>query len=330
MGGDWYDVIELPNGRLGVSVGDVVGRGLHAAAAMGQLRSALRSVALDCRGPAATLEGLDRFAASSPGTELATVVYGELDPASGEFCYACAGHPPPVIHIDGRTEVLDAGRSPLLAAGFLGPRNESLRVLAPGTTIVMYTDGLVERRGEPFDDGIQRLRDALEAAGDVDLDVLSDILARKLLEGTDARRRGVPLPAGGRAGLRVLLRPAGGPGGPGDLRRGLRDQLTAQAVDPAEVESVVLAVNEAAANAIEHGYRDGATAGVEVRARLEDESLVVVVRDRGTWRDGPIDPTRGRGLEMMRMLMDAVDVQAGMTGTTVTLRRHVRHVAATS
>ena len=79
VGGDWFDVAEMPNGCLAVSIGDVVGRGLYAAAAMGQLRSALRGIAMEGRGPAATLESLDRFAMGTPGAELATVVYGELD-----------------------------------------------------------------------------------------------------------------------------------------------------------------------------------------------------------------------------------------------------------
>ena len=124
MGGDWFDVAEMPNGCLAVSIGDVVGRGLYAAAAMGQLRSALRGIAMEGRGPAATLESLDRFAMGTPGAELATVVYGELDQITGEFCYACAGHPPPLARIGDEVMILDDGRSPLLAAGFSGSWGE--------------------------------------------------------------------------------------------------------------------------------------------------------------------------------------------------------------
>src|SRR4029077_13177841 len=105
--------------------------GLRAAAAMGQLRSALRGIALEMRGPAATLEALNRFATRTPRTELATVAYGEYDPMTGRFVYACAGHPPPVACIDGRATVLQDGRSPLLAAGFDGPREEATYFLPP-------------------------------------------------------------------------------------------------------------------------------------------------------------------------------------------------------
>src|SRR4029079_10874735 len=112
VGGDWYDVIELPNGTLGVSIGDVVGRGLRAAAAMGQLHSAIRGLALEQRGPGATLEALNRFAAVASGTELATVAYGEFDPISGTFTYACAGHPPPVALVGGPVGLRHRGRQP--------------------------------------------------------------------------------------------------------------------------------------------------------------------------------------------------------------------------
>lgn len=325
VGGDWYDVIELPNGRLGVSIGDVVGRGLHAAAAMGQLRSALRAIALDCGGPAATLEGLDRFATASPGTELATVVYGELDPASGEFCYACAGHPPPVARIDGVTEVLDAGRSPLLAAGFLGPRTESVRTLPPGSTVVLYTDGLVERRGETFDRGIDRLVDAMGAADGGDLDDLCDALSLRLLEGPQRDDVAFLCLRVGEPGSVFSTTFPAEPSALRDLRLGLRDWLEARSVDPVDIESSVLAVNEAAANSIEHGYRDGGAGPVDIQARLDDGALVVAVRDRGRWRDDPPEPSRGRGIAMMQMLMDAVEVQHGTLGTSVRLRRRVQH-----
>ena len=199
VGGDWYDVVEMPNGCLAVSIGDVVGRGLHAAAAMGQLRSALRGIAIDGRGPAATLESLDRFARGTPGTELATVVYGELDPITGRFCYACAGHPPPLVRIGDEVTVLDEGRSPLLAAGFAGRRSEATIDLPAGATVLLYTDGLVERRGESV-----RRGDRAAARGARERGRRGPRRVERRRDATAARRqraggrRGVPLPAGGR------------------------------------------------------------------------------------------------------------------------------------
>jgi serine/threonine-protein kinase RsbW len=321
VGGDWFDVIELPNGRLGVSVGDVVGRGLRAAAAMGQLRSAMRGIALDGRGPSLTLEGLDRFARSTPGTELATVIYGELDPSSGAFHYASAGHPPPVAFVDGRIEVLEDGRSPLLAAGYTGPRAAGVRVLSPGSTVILYTDGLVERRGEPFDRGIERLMRSVEGAAEEDLDVLSETIARDLVgeavQGDDVAFLCLRV---GQPGTVFTASLESDPARLAELRQALRGWLASLALETVDAEGVVLAVNEAAANAIEHGYRDGGGI-VEVHARWSGGRLMVEIRDQGRWRTGPHDRSRGRGISMMRMLMDSVEVDHRNGGTAVRLRR---------
>ncbi|HYJ61720.1 MAG TPA: GAF domain-containing protein [Actinomycetota bacterium] len=322
VGGDWFDVAEMPNGCLAVSIGDVVGRGLHAAAAMGQLRSALRGIAMEGRGPAATLESLDRFAMGTPGAELATVVYGELDQITGEFCYACAGHPPPLARIGDAVMILDEGRSPLLAAGFSGRRREARVDLPPGATVLLYTDGLVERRGETFDDGIARLRRVLETDGDADLDALSEAVTRRLLGDADRAddvaflclRAGSPSSV-----FSVTL--AADPTVLASMRMEMASWLAVQGIPEVDATAVVLAVNEAVANSIEHGYGSNGTGAIEVRGRVGRDALVILVRDHGTWRDRTPDPLRGHGLSMMRRLMDATEVQHDRTGTSVTLRR---------
>jgi serine/threonine-protein kinase RsbW len=322
VGGDWYDAIELPNGILGVSIGDVVGRGLRAAAAMGQLRSALRGLALEGRGPGATLEALNRFASATPGTELATVAYGEFDPISGTFTYACAGHPPPIAWIGGRAGLLDEGRSPLLAAGYDGKRAEAVCDLPPGSTLVLYTDGLVERRDEPFHRGIDRLRGALRDAAASDLPVVAQTLIETLLDEQDRSddaallclRPGIP--------TSVSVTFDGSAEELRQLRHRLRDWLTVRGYEPTDAEAMILAVNEAAANAIEHGYRDGAGI-VEVSGSAGDGVVEITVTDHGSWRDADGDPARGRGIALMRTLMDEVDVRPGLAGTTVVLRHRL-------
>ncbi len=322
VGGDWYDAIELPNGRLGVSIGDVVGRGLRAAAAMGQLRSALRGIALEMRGPAATLEALNRFAARTPGTELATVAYGEYDPMTGIFVYACAGHPPPVACIAGRPVMLQGGRSPLLAAGYEGPREEASLVLPPDSTLVLYTDGLVERRDEPFHLGIDRLRETVEAANEFEPAALVETLVDALLGDRDRTddtallvlRTGDPIPFAVRlADTPEELRP---------MRHRLRAWLDLRGCAPDDTDAVVLAVNEAAANAIEHGYLDG-DGPVVITGDVIDGRLRICVEDNGEWRDTDPDPARGRGLALMRTLMDDVDIEPLHPGTRIVLRRTV-------
>jgi serine/threonine-protein kinase RsbW len=320
VGGDWYDAIELPNGKLGVSIGDVVGRGLRAAAAMGQLRSALRGLALEQRGPGATLEALNRFAAASPGTELATVAYGEFDPISGAFTYACAGHPPPVAWAHGRVHVLEDGRSPLLAAGYDGHRGEATFDLPPGSTLVLYTDGLVERRDEAFHLGIDRLRETLRSVGEQELATVAETIRETLLADQDRNddaalvclRTGVPTT------LSMTF-----PSVPEELRllrHRLRDWLTVRRYRSSEAEAIVLAVNEAAANAIEHGYQEG-SGTIEVTGEASDGHLEITVTDHGAWREGGPDLARGRGLSLMRTLMDGVDVRPSPAGTTVVLRQ---------
>ena len=167
VGGDWYDAFLLESGRLGIVVGDVVGRGLSAATAMGQLRSAVRALAAAGFGPEAILRHLDTFVEQVEAAQYATLAYAEVDPATGEVAFASAGHLPPVL-IGGAPTVFLGGRSTPL--GVTAPslsRTQATFSLAPGAGFVLYTDGLVERRGEPLDDGIARLQDVIRAHRDV-------------------------------------------------------------------------------------------------------------------------------------------------------------------
>ncbi len=163
VGGDWYDVVELGPGRRALVVGDCVGHGLDAAARMGQLRAAGRALLLEDRSPAAVLEGLDRFARTLPGAESTTVFCGVVDEVEHTLTYAVAGHLPPVLaRVDGRTELLSGGRGTVL--GFAGrPREEAVERLDDDDLLVVYTDGLIERRAESLRYGLDRLLAAVAA-----------------------------------------------------------------------------------------------------------------------------------------------------------------------
>jgi serine phosphatase RsbU (regulator of sigma subunit) len=170
VGGDWYDVVDLPGGRYGVVVGDVVGRGLPAAAVMGQLRSAGRALLLESNSPAHVLSALDRFAALVPGAACSTVFCAVVDPATGTLRYSSAGHVPAIVvdadadadaDADGRSRFLTAAGSLPLAVVDDLVRPEAEVVLTPGSTLLLYTDGLVERRGEDLDEGMARALTAL-------------------------------------------------------------------------------------------------------------------------------------------------------------------------
>ena len=158
VGGDWYDAVELPDGRLGLTIGDVVGHGVDSAAGMGQIRSALRAYALDGHGPVGVLRRLNRFVYVLGEGVMTTLVYLVFDPAVSSVTFARAGHVPPLlVRAVGRVGFLEGGEA--LPLGVLpdAPYTHAEAKLEPGSTVVLYTDGLVERRGAPLDDGLANL-----------------------------------------------------------------------------------------------------------------------------------------------------------------------------
>ena len=160
VGGDWHDAFWLEEGRTaGLVVGDVVGRGLDAAAVMGQLRSAIRALAATGLPPGPLLDALDGFVSRHRVGRMTTVAYAQLDVDSGELLYACAGHPPPLLSgPDEKPSFLWEGRSvPLDSVAIDGPRRQGTAQLARGGTLLLYTDGLVERREQSLDIGLEHL-----------------------------------------------------------------------------------------------------------------------------------------------------------------------------
>jgi sigma-B regulation protein RsbU (phosphoserine phosphatase) len=163
VGGDWYDVFVLPDGRLGVVVGDVAGSGLGAAVIMGRMRSALRAYALETADPATTLRMLDRKIQYFEPDAMATLLYGLYTPATGEFTISSAGHLPPVLAVPGAP----AGLLPLRPDPPIGTaddpqRRSTMAFIPPGALLCCFTDGLVERRDQVIDRGIDKLAATLD------------------------------------------------------------------------------------------------------------------------------------------------------------------------
>ncbi|MFE7953034.1 PP2C family protein-serine/threonine phosphatase [Streptomyces sp. NPDC057426] len=180
--GDWYDTVDLPEGRFTVAVGDVVGHGLEAATVMGMLRSALSAAGRSVSGPAQALEVLGMYARSIDGALAATAVMAFVDTRSQLVVYSSAGHPPPVLlHADGTCELLDQATDPPLGARpehVLRPQSRT--AYRPGDTLVLYTDGLIERRDEDIDSGLARLTTALGDLVGHDPERLADELLARL------------------------------------------------------------------------------------------------------------------------------------------------------
>jgi serine phosphatase RsbU (regulator of sigma subunit)/anti-sigma regulatory factor (Ser/Thr protein kinase) len=323
IGGDWYDAVSLPNGSVCVAVGDVCGRGLAAAAAMGQLRSAWRALAtLEHMSPAAILDALDRYVDGISGGAFSTLASVRIEPATGRFDFACAGHPPPLVITPGNgASYLPGGRSMPLGVPWQGEREDQRAELPAGATLMLYTDGLIERRGEPIDRGIQRLRDTAAARSEMSgLDDLGQALARLIPAVHDddvamlfLRVETTP--------VQFLRRFSSDPQELAGLRHEMRRWLIARNVEPRWCDDLVLVCGEAASNAIEHGYLDS-RGEVEVSMQIDADGVVIAhVRDHGCWRPPGSDPFRGRGLDLMRTLMDSVEVRTGEGGTTVSMSR---------
>ncbi|MFF2730309.1 PP2C family protein-serine/threonine phosphatase [Streptomyces sp. NPDC058008] len=180
--GDWYDTVDLADGQFTVAVGDVVGHGLEAATVMGMLRSALSAASRAVTGPAQALEVLGMYARSVEGALATTAVTVLIDVRSKLLVYSSAGHLPPVLlHGDGTCELLENATDPPLGARPEHvPRPQASAAYRPGDTLILYTDGLIERRDEDIDTGLGLLEEALSGMTDLAPDLLADALLARL------------------------------------------------------------------------------------------------------------------------------------------------------
>jgi PAS domain S-box-containing protein len=336
VGGDWYDVIPLPGQRTGVVAGDCVGRGLPAAAVMGQLRSASQAVLLRAPGPAEALADLDTFASRIPGAECTTVFCAILDPAAGTVTYSCAGHPPPIlVTAGGDYHLLEAARSlplAMLPAGWR--RSQATATLPPGATLMLYTDGLVERRNQSLDKGIDAAAVTMaEYAQDHPDDVADHVMSAMTpavgYEDDVAvliyRHPPAPL---------IIQVSADDPSCLALLRARLRQWLSAAAIGSREATDLMIAAGEASANAYEHAPvgRSAGAAPVQITltARAAPTTVQLTVADTGSWlpptadREQPAPGTRGHGVMFMHALMNDVTIDPSAHGTTVTLTKDLK------
>ena len=320
VGGDWYDVIELPRGRVGVAIGDVVGYGIKAAALMGRLRTALHAYAIEGHGPGRTLELVDRFVQSLGESAMATASYAVFDTYTSEIQYATAGHLPPILISGSEARMLEVTPAPPLGAFPYGRCPEHELALASGEMLLLYTDGLVERRGIPLSAGIDALAMAVRGATspeDACARAVADLVPLVGLNDDVAivsvQNAVVP------EELHLTVRAE--PKNLAQVRRALRRWLHERVADEAAIAEMTIAVSEACANAIEHAYGPS-PATFEVHGFAHEGEITITVRDDGQWRP-PRGQNRGRGLSIIVAAMDDVQIERTTEGTEIVMRRHV-------
>ncbi len=320
VGGDWYDAVPLDD-RLVIVIGDVEGRGVRAAASMAQLRNSLRTYAFEGLRPAEALNRLNGLVGDIGGSQFATVLYGEFWPDTSELRFANAGHPPPLLlRPDGTTSYVNTGLAIPIGVLSSARFEEASLMLDPGSALVLYTDGLIERRGTHLDEGLAWLAGVAED-GPADVEQLLDHLFDRL--GDNDRSDDIAVLA-----LRHLATPStvlrlrlrAEPTAVPELRDRLRRFLARLGLSADDIEEIVLASCEAATNAIRHPVSPRRPT-FELLAVAEVGYVAVTVLDSGGWRDGHRQDG-GRGLDLMRALME-VQIRSGLRGTEVIMRRRL-------
>jgi serine phosphatase RsbU (regulator of sigma subunit)/anti-sigma regulatory factor (Ser/Thr protein kinase) len=323
VGGDWYDVIELNNSCVGFVIGDVAGHGMAAATFMGQLRSAIRAYALDTDGPAEVITKLAEFS-DRMHSRMATVIYATLNLNTWEVRIARAGHPYPVlIRAEGEAELVSNGGGPPIGTVGGHVYDEQSLTLSAGETLVLYTDGLIERRGQRLSDGEAALLEVAATAPD-EPELKCQAITTRLTEDA-AIADDIAILAVQTVGLHGLLEVevSAAPAQLSASRHLIRRWVEANNGTDDDCAAFAIAVTEACANAIEHAYglRDET---IELRASLEDGVASVTIRDHGSWKESRGGNRGGRGIPIMREFMDEVSVESTDEGTTVRLSRRLR------
>jgi PAS domain S-box-containing protein len=330
VGGDWFDVITMPGGRVGLVMGDVAGKGLSAASMVGSMRSALRAYALEGHEPAVVVERLNRLVwAELEDSQMATLIYVVFEPLEGRVRWVNAGHLPPLLTSSngGAPEFLQGARSVPLGVMPFPSFEEGEADLDQGSMLLLYTDGLVERPGSVIDTGLDLLRHAVAEGPDGTDELLDHLLERLSPEGGAADDVALLAfcnkPVNDHFEVELAAQPESLASVRGLMRRWLRH---AGSTDE-EIAEVTTAAGEACTNAIEHAGAGGSST-FQMEGELVDGGIEVTVRDFGAWRSGRADD-HGRGLELMEALMDEVQVTPSPEGTVVRMQRRLTGAVTT-
>ena len=325
VGGDWYDTFALPSGELIFVIGDVAGHGLAAASLMGKMRNALRALALIGGSATEIVARVDEFHRHFGQDELVTLLVGVLARDLGSFRFVSAGHAPPlVVDREGRAAFASQEHlNPPLGLAQAPSFTEEVVPLRLGTSILLYTDGLIERRDESLDVGLERLRTTAERVvkDREPSNNITDLLQHLLGEGRpidDVALLLIQRDATPRDHLAFAVEARAH--SLASIRRSFSRWLQDLDVSRGVAMEVVTAVSEASANAVEHAY--GPSGGlILISAKVEADVVDVRIQDSGTWRTSSRGGGLGKGLHVMRSLMDEVDIESSEQGNVVTMRR---------
>jgi serine phosphatase RsbU (regulator of sigma subunit)/anti-sigma regulatory factor (Ser/Thr protein kinase) len=319
VGGDWYDAFTLPDGRIALSIGDVAGHGLRAAIVMGEVRQAFRAAALNPTSPSVVLERANTIVNMRQNPIMVTAIFGIIDPVTATITYAAAGHPSPILALPCMmVERLPTGGIPLGIADSIDATDWSFTI-PPGAYLAFYTDGLIEHSKDVVE-GEEQLVEAMRAeivdrSATPALSLMrrvfgqiknSDDAAALFVATSDTPRHNFAFDFSA-IPLAVPI-----------VRRTLSRYATRLGLDDDRTYALITAVGEAMANAVEHAYpeRPGI---VRLRVANGDGALHVTVEDDGRWKQAQKRDERGRGLPLMRALMDGVEIRTNQSHTTISL-----------
>jgi anti-sigma regulatory factor (Ser/Thr protein kinase) len=286
---------------------------------MGQLRSSARALLINGAQPALLLEQLDSAASLIPNAYCTTVFLAVLDTETGVLEYSNAGHMPAVLAgpKPGQTVMLTDAASVPLAVRREQPRPQASQVLPPGSTLMLYTDGLVERKRESIDDGISRAARILMDTMTSPLEAVPEAVVRALAPASGYDDDVAMVVYRHRpAKLRIEIEAAAGQ--LAVIRHRLAAWLQTAGVPDQLAADIVLVVNEACTNCAEHAYRGHTAQTMLLEAEVADRQVRARITDAGSWKTPAADPgNSGRGLVLMRALSDALEIHSTTTGTTV-------------
>ncbi|HZY98226.1 MAG TPA: SpoIIE family protein phosphatase [Candidatus Baltobacteraceae bacterium] len=319
VGGDWYDAFSLPDGRIAISVGDVAGHGIDAAVIMGEVRQAIRMAAIGSESPSAVLDYVNGVIRLRESIGMVTAIFGTYDPVSSVLAYAAAGHPPPILALgDPPPRRLPTGGLPLGCA----PGVDALtwRFSIPqDARVVFYTDGLIENERDVIA-GEELLLSAVAGLRDDDRVNAAEIVQERVFGESSNRDDAAVLVLERIAPVRDYVFSALPMVSP------LARAIVTRVLSPLQMSAdrrfgVLVALGEAIANAIEHGYRGEPGGGlIYLRIDVQHDHLVLTVEDFGRWRPYVPREERGRGIELMHAFTDGVQIRSSRESTTIVLR----------